>query len=151
MRLLAQVEDAWQETFRSVLPARWLKAQTLRLACPAHIDLFEGESLQVPLLVAVLRALGGTVAEGAERLPFGRGPVFSTGTLEPSGAFGEVECVPEKLAGFVRELGPDHPALLTQRQRQLLAERYPALLAQVRTIEVNSLAGLLALPELHEA
>jgi hypothetical protein len=61
MRLLAQVEDAWQETFRSVLPARWLKAQTLRLACPAHIDLFEGESLQVPLLVAVLRALGGTL------------------------------------------------------------------------------------------
>jgi tetratricopeptide (TPR) repeat protein len=150
VRLLAQVEDAWQETFHSVLPARWLKAQTLRLACPAHIDLFEGESLQVPLLVAVLRALGGTVAEGAERLPFGQGPVFSTGTLEPGGAFGEVECVPEKLAGFVRELGPDHPALLTRRQRQLLAE-HPDLLAQVQVIEVSSLVELLSLPELHEA
>jgi hypothetical protein len=152
LRLLAQVEEAWSRLYQRTLPARWLKSFDLRIGVPAHIDLFAGESLQVPLLLGVLRALGaGVGAQGEMRLPLGQGPVFVTAKLEADNRFGEVGNLTEKLQGFVRELGSGHPALLTGLQKDRLLSERPDLLEQVVAYEVNSLAELLGLPELHEA
>jgi hypothetical protein len=147
LALLGVVENVWQSKYGSVLPARWLRAFHLRLLCPVHIDLIEGESLQVPLLLSVLRALGSSTSQGdAINLPFGSQPIFATGRVQfdDDGTFGEVQMVKEKIQGFVRELGSGWPALLTGLQLQEL-QKSPDLLQSVRWIEVNSVNELLGL------
>ncbi len=141
-QILAQVETAWEERHGEVLPARWLRALSLRLPCPVHMALFEGRSLQLPLLLAVLRGLSAA-ANPDGVIPFGTGPVFATGTVEADGSFGPVANVGDKLAGFIRELGPGHPALLTTVQQQELQGSSPNLLEQVEGVIVNNLAELL--------
>lgn len=141
-QMLARVEAAWEERYGEVLPTRWLRALSLRLPCPVHMALFEGRSLQLPLLLAVLRGLSAA-ANPDGVVPFGIGPMFATGTVEADGSFGPVANVGDKLAGFIRELGPGHPALLTTVQQRELQGSFPDLLNQVEVTNANNLAELL--------
>lgn len=148
MSQLRLVEETYHREHGSALPARWLRPQALKLLCPLHIDILaESGSAQLPLLVAVLRALSET-ADG--RLPWGRQPVFSTGTIDAHGDCGPVAAVPEKLMAFVRELGSGHTAILTSAQIAVVRDSRPELLDQVRIIEVNGVADLVRHPDLAE-
>lgn len=149
MDLLRVVEAVWLERYGHTLPARWLRPHALTVSCPIHMDILSGSaSAQVPLLVAMLRALGAA-ADGA--LPFGDVPVFATGTVSSGdGMFGPVDSVAEKLAAFVRELGPGHPALLTKDQRGEILATNPELLERVAPTCVEGLVDLLAVPVIHD-
>lgn len=150
MDLLRLVESVWKAEYGSSLPARWLRPQTLQLLCPIHMNVLSGsDSAQVPLLVAVLRAVGAAADGGA--LPFGPVPVFATGTVTAQdGRFGSVLAVSDKLAAFVRELGSGHPALLTSDQQKEILAIKPTLLNEIQPILVESLADLLAVPPIHD-
>lgn len=142
LELLGRVEDAWEQAGGAVLPARWSCAYSLRLSCPAHFELFEGRSLQLPLLVALLRVLAGSSTASVEELP--RGPVFATGTVDPDdGRFGRVLNLEAKLTGFLRELGSGRAAVLTTEQQHELASARPELLEQVQIIPADTLTELL--------
>jgi len=145
LALLGQVEDAWERASGVILPVRWSCAYSLRLSCPVHFELFEGKSLQLPLLIALLRVLAGSSARTFEDqyFPLGSGPVFATGTVEPDGRFGWVQNLKAKLNGFLREMGAGRIAVLTSEQRHELAISCPDLLEQVQIIQADTLTELL--------
>ncbi|HOH52172.1 MAG TPA: hypothetical protein PLI98_15675, partial [Candidatus Hydrogenedentes bacterium] len=143
--LLEQVEQAWEACKNRPLLLFARFPQRMTLGCPVHLDAIDGDSLQLPLLVALIRSTAG--ARGT--LPFGPGPVFSSGTVDLSdGAFGEVGFLKEKIRGFLREYGRGHPALLTPIQMEQAApfrEEFSAL------HEAANLDELVALPEVSGA
>lgn len=145
LALLGQVEDAWERANGVILPVRWSCAYSLRLSCPVHFELFEGRSLQMPLLIALLRVLASSSARLLEdqELPLGPGPVFATGTVEPDGRFGWVQNLKAKLNGFLREMGAGRAAVLTSAQRRELTFSCPELLEQVQIIPADTLTELL--------
>lgn len=154
LKFLKHVENAWREIDpEQPMLARWPMAFNLRLLCPVHIDLFGGKSLQMPLLIAILRALcTQRTNEGTETVPFGTGPVFASGIVNlENGSFDPIGYLHQKLMGFVRELGQGRPALLTREQIDLLKKSHPEDLNIVQVREVNSLTELLCLSELKKS
>jgi hypothetical protein len=145
--LLGWVEQAWESQEHSILPLRWWRALRVELLCRLHMDDIDGESLQFPLVVALLRAL---VASVTGQLPLSDGPVFATGTVSPDGSIGPVFCVPQKLEAFVREYGAGRPALLTMQQQHEVQDKAPAALAQVCVCTVASLGDLVTMPGIRE-
>lgn len=138
MKLVGRIEDAWQRVDRSaprVLRCR--KAFAIALACAIHAGAIDGESLEVPLAIALMREMCSV--DGV--IPFGDKPVFATGTLEESGEFGRIYFLEEKLDAFVREMGTGHTAILTKTQIDGL--HGSSLLGKVEIIEANSLDDLL--------
>lgn len=151
--LLKLVESAWQRIHPGeALPLRWRHSLSIRVLIPLHLDMIDGESLQVPCLVAVLRALGEALvsATSPARLPFGNMPVFATGTLDANGRFGDVGGLLVKLRGFVREYGEGRPAILTRKQEKDLGRSTAGrlLLRQVVPHIADNLDDLLHLPEM---
>ncbi|MBN1182403.1 MAG: hypothetical protein JXB49_08965 [Bacteroidales bacterium] len=145
MEILKLVEDCWEEVNGSVLPVRWLQALSFNIDIPIHIDLFDGQSVQLPLLISVLRTLGSL---HSDTLPFGDLPIFATGIVNENGTFGDVECVEQKLRGFIRELGSGLIALLTDNQIDFLKSK-SNLLEKVQVVPVNNVKQLIALKELY--
>ena len=150
---LKDIEKIWNtEISGKKLPLRWRKSFAISMKSLLNYDAIDGESLQVPLAVAVLRAFSETLStpSSAGVLPFGKQPVFSTGALElHTGAFREVEEVAKKLAAFVREYGEGLPAVLTKQQIEALSGT--PLLNQVEIKQANNLTELMKLPELNPA
>lgn len=153
---LKHIEKIWDtEISKGILPLplRWRKSFALSMKSALNYDFLDGESLQVPLAIAVLRAFSETLStlKSDSRLPFGKQPVFSTGILDlATGVFGKVGEVAKKLAAFVREYGEGLPAILTEQQINEDLKGNP-LLDQVKIKQVNNLAELMRLPELHPA
>jgi|JFJP01.1.fsa_nt_gi hypothetical protein len=148
LNLLKVIELVWKKKNPGeILPLRWRQPLNMRIMCPIHMEAIDGNSLHVPLIVSVLRALAvnRNLDERTKKMPFGNCPVFATGTLRRDrNTFGKVERVEEKLTGFVREYGEGLPALLQAEQIQLLPAE---LLCKVAVQIVNSLEDLLKLPE----
>lgn len=140
--LLGILEETWRAHFRKVLPLRWRQPHEFQLGIPVHLDAIQGESLQWPLALALLRAAGSRGVPG--RLPFGPGPVFATGEIDKAGRILDVDDVPVKLQGFLREYGPNRPLLLTRGQRDLVADRLPE---GAVVHEINHLGELYASPD----
>jgi hypothetical protein len=135
-----------------VLPLRWRKTFSLSLDMPLHFETLDGQSHQVPLAIAILRAFSETIssAQSSRMLPFGNQPVFSTGKLNLStGFFDPVEKVEIKLAAFVREFGEGLPAVLTDEQWNSLNGN--PIRNQVSLKRANNLTELMNLPELKPA
>lgn len=154
--LLERIEKAWLERHPGrVLPLRWRRAFSLRLLCPVHVNTIEGESLQVPLVIALLRAISERPAtkEAEALLPFGNVPLFATGTLQPDNTFGPIESLERKLEAFIREYGEGLPTILTAHQIQGLeaTNQGKGLLRAVRVHQADNLQQLFELPELEEA
>ncbi|WP_319587872.1 hypothetical protein [uncultured Desulfobulbus sp.] len=146
--LLKIVENAWKDLRREFIPLRWRQSFSLKILCPIHLDAIDGQSLHVPMIIAVLRALSfsqDTLSSSAV-LPFGNGPIFATGVLRGDrNTFGAVQHVQEKLEGFVREYGTGLPAILQQSQ---IEEIDSDLLSKVTVFKADSINELLCLPEL---
>lgn len=140
--LLELVEGHWKQETPLLIHAR--RPLSLSIACPVHMDAIGGESLQVPLLVALLRA---AIGENGP-LPWGDGPVFSSGKVDARGVFQDICHLPEKLTGFVREYGKERPAVLTDAQREDLKRDVPESLDKVLVLTANSISELLSLDEL---
>ena len=122
---LQLIEKRWAKLHNGEqLPLRWRSAFSFRLRCPIHMGAVGGHSLQVPLLLMVLRELASgldTLAAPAE-FPLGAQPVFSTGALSHDGnTFLPVFHVPAKARAFLREYGRGLPAVLTTRQQEELS------------------------------
>lgn len=154
--LLQRIEKAWLECHPDrVLPLRWRRAFSLHLLCPVHMNTIEGESLQAPLVIALLRAISERPAtKKAEAvLPFGNGPIFATGTLQPDHTFGPIESLERKLEAFVREYGEGLPAILTSYQIKMLEATDPGkgFLRAVKVYQADDLPQLFGLLELKEA
>jgi tetratricopeptide (TPR) repeat protein len=150
--LLKLIEKVWSEfNPGKTIPLRWRKSLTMKLLCPLHFDAIDGESLQVPLVVATLRALceQPETSTTGKKLPFGYCPVFATGTLDiENGRFGKIAGINEKLAAFIREYGEGLPAILTSHQHMELDNFNRSLLSKVRPLIANNLEELLKLDEL---
>lgn len=115
MRLLQRLESALERRMGAPVPLRWRTAFAFSLGCPIHAAAIEGKSLQIPLLLCVLREFCMTQFSDTipASMPFGSGPVFATGELAANGSFGEVGNVPQKLDAYLREF-PSRPiAVLT--------------------------------------
>ncbi len=147
--LLKIIEQKWDELKDGqILPLRWRQPLALKVLCQVHLEAIGGDSLQVPLIVAVLRSFARQAdsAETEGTLPFGNRPVFASGILGADlNRFWNIGHLNEKLAGFIREYGAKLPALLQQKQ---IEELHPELLDQVEVYPVNSLEELLRLKEL---
>ena len=150
---LKNIERIWNtENPGKILPLRWRKSFALSMKSLLNYDAIEGESLQVPLAIAILRAFSETLdtPRSVGKLPFGKQPIFSTGKLYlETGHFGEVGEVAKKLAAFVREYGDGLVAVLTDHQIWELNGN--PLLNQVEIKQVNNLTELMNLPELYPA
>ncbi len=145
--LLKLVENSWQTCFGGYLPLRLMSTLSLQVPGQIHLSLFQGESLQVPLLVGVLRVLAGRPREdGLLDLALGQGPVFASGKVGKDGAFLKIESLEQKLTGFVREMGEGWLAILTGAQEEEL--KGTALLDRVNVRRANSIAELLHFPEI---
>ena len=135
------------------LPLRWRKTFSLSIQGFLHFNAIGGESLQVPLIVAVLRAFAqqeGTSSNNGQ-LPFGNAPVFSSGVLNlPSGQFDPIDGLGIKLKAFIREYGKGLIAILTTNQIVELKKDSPNLLEEVNVVQADNLMDLLALKEIHE-
>lgn len=156
MQLLQRIEAVWSGLgFTSAaLPLRWRKPFKFQVLIPVHTAAIEGESLQVPLVVAIVRALAalGISAVNSDELPFGNKPVFSTGVLgeDDAGPFLPVLSVDKKLEGFIREYDAGNTAFLTDEQIQAVKTVAPELLRQVQVIRVENLEQLLSLDGIRE-
>jgi tetratricopeptide (TPR) repeat protein len=150
---LKRLEAIWnQVNTDSILPLRWRKTFSLSLDVPLHFEAIGGQSLQVPLAIAVLRAFSEkpSTPHSARELPFGNQPVFSTGILNlKTGVFEPVGKVEQKMAAFVREYGDNLPAVLTTEQVNSL--KGTPLLKQVSIYKANNLKELMELPSLRDA
>lgn len=146
--LLEVIEANWRSKWGAVLPLRWKQPFAFQVLAPVHLESIDGMSLQWPLTLALLRAAasGGDV----NRLPFGRGPIFATGTVHPSGAIGWVRNTGEKLCGFCREFGTDRPVLLTSVQRRELEATEGAHRRWLSRLSIQVINGLHALFDLPE-
>jgi tetratricopeptide (TPR) repeat protein len=146
-RILRLVEEQWHAERHTYLPLRWRKGFSISVATPIHFRAIDGPSLQVPLVLALLRA-ACTVAEtreGPASTPFGAGPVFATGELcLKTGRFLPVGCTKQKLLAFVREYGERRVAILTEEQ---LGHIPSDLISQVTPVRADSIGDLLKLPE----
>lgn len=151
---LKGIETKWVEANPGkVLPLRWRKSFALSLQGYLSFDAIGGESLQVPLIIAVLRSFAQqpVTSSGGGNLPFGNNPVFSSGIVDFStGIFEPVEGLDIKLRAFVREYGEGLPAILTRNQIQKIKANIPDLIDQVNVIEANNLTELMALKELYD-
>lgn len=153
-KLLKIIERCWAEFGRGALPLRWRTAFAISIGCPVHFEAIGGQSLQLPLVLALLREIC-TIDFGVNapsRVPFGDGPVFSTGTITETGSIGEVHAVEKKLEAFVREAGSGTVAVLTQKQYEYLSSRPRGieLLARVDWKIANSISELLKNEELRQ-
>ena len=153
--LLQRIEQAWLALHPGhVLPLRWRKSFALKLLCPIHFDAIEGESLQVPLVISLLRAM--CQEPESERfeavMPFGNGPVFASGTLLKDNSFGSIINLKKKIEGFIREYGEKLPAILTTGQINTLnsTDEGKSLLDNVVVYCADNLNQLLALEGLHK-
>ncbi len=142
------LESAWRAETGDYLPLRWRNPLDFRLLSPVHMDRIGGESMQVPLLLALLRATA--VTYHPDELPWGPAPVFSTGRLGAGGAFEAVEGLEQKLLGFVREFGEGRHAVLTREQQRELS-RTPGLLDKVASNTADGMQELLRVPIIHGA
>jgi hypothetical protein len=149
---LKRIEKAWKQKNGCSLPLRWKKALTMRVMCPVHMDAIKGDSLQVPLVIALLRALAAQspTTEHGPTMPLGNTPVFATGKLLHDDSFKNVEELASKLEGFVREYGPGLPAVLTSDQIEELNDHRPGLLSLVSIHTANNLAQLFDLEAFKE-
>ncbi len=134
------------------LPLRWRKAYSISLEGSLHYNSIGGKSLQVPLVVSVLRSFVGEISTPSnKKLPFGNNPVFSSGELNlSSGQFETVDGLIIKLKAFIREYGEGLPAILTTSQFYELKNNSPDLTKQVHVILADNLTELMTLNELHE-
>lgn len=150
---LKRIEAIWnQVNTNSILPLRWRKTFSLSLDVPLHFEAIDGQSLQVPLAIAVLRAFSekSSTPHTARELPFGNQPVFSTGVLNlNTGVFEPVGKVEQKMAAFVREYGDDLPAVLTTEQANSLKGK--PLIKQVSIYKADNLKELMEIPSLRDA
>ncbi len=152
--LLIRIENCWQTLAPdSILPLRWRSPLSLKMSAPVHFNAIGGQSLQVPLVVAVLRSLGQTLPtfESDMTLPFGNNPVFATGTLTTDNRFGPVEALEKKLKGFIREYGAGMPAIMTSLQVERLrsSSTGSSLLDSVQVYKADNLSELLSLEPLY--
>ena len=150
---LELIEEKWQGINPGqTLPLRWRKAFSLNLQGSLHFNAIGGESLQVPLVVAVLRSFAQqqrNLSNNGE-LPFGNAPVFSTGTLNIStGEFGPIRGLEIKLKAFVREYGKGLTALLSTEQIKQLKEGASHLLNWVNVIRADNLTELMTVKALN--
>lgn len=142
------VQRAWEQSHPNpCLPLRWRHPLRISLGCAVHLERIDGESLQVPLVIAVLRAVCELAGHA---MPFGPGPVFSTGELAEDGTFLPVGFVAKKLEAFIREYGPGHTALLSPRQLRELKLDSP-FLQDVDPVAVHSLQALFDRPEMQDS
>ena len=150
--LLKLMENAWiKSNPGTALPLRWRKSLSLKLLCPLHFNVIQGKSLQVPLVIAILRALAQAPANQSPgfMLPFGNHPVFASGTLNSTdGTFGEIKHLGEKLKAFIREYGAGLPAVFTLQQILDLQTSNPSLLDQVCVFKADNLGELMELDAL---
>lgn len=118
MGILGCVEAAWRIAHGESLPLRWRRAFTLSIGCPLHFRAIGGRSLELPLLLALLRELAAPrfSAAKAASFPFGDYAVFASGKIVGDGSFGEVRQLVRKLEAFVRETPGTHQAVLTSAQ-----------------------------------
>lgn len=151
MELLRQVEDAAADVLGIRVPIHWRAALACSVDAPVHAGAIAGNSLQVPLAVALMREFCALpIGRGSPaQVPFGAQPVFCTGDVSARGGFGEAGALTHKLSAFVREAGAGHPAILTAGQARALEARADARqwLAQVQVHLADSLSDLLRLPE----
>lgn len=129
-------------------PFRWRSALDITLGCPVHIEAIAGTSLQLPLLIALLRELTAIPAGPGvtPRMAFGFDAVFASGEVNWStGDLVDVDDVVEKLTGFLREYGDGLAAVLLPEQ---LARVKEAGLAQrIQPHLVSTITDLLRLEE----
>jgi len=118
--LMVLMERYFAESLRKPTPLRWRQAFDIALGCPVHIETLDGNSLQLPLALAVVRALGKHPETGD--LPLGNGPVFSSGEVTECGQIGRVEHLAKKAEGFLREYGKGHPAVLPKANESDFAQ-----------------------------
>lgn len=142
------VEKTWTGRFGKSLPLRWRNPSTLYLKAPVHLDMIDGESLQLPLLITLLRV--AVAGDDKDLLPLGPRPVFSSGTLKANGTFYPVRDLVEKAQGFVREYGTGLPAILMDDQEDELETTDPELLGSFRVYTANNLTQLLGIKPLFE-
>jgi len=148
MNLLRLLEDTWlRRSGRTAIPLRWRRAFALSIGCPVHFRAIEGRSLQVPLLIALLRELCTQPfsSNGAARVPFGNQSIFATGTLQSGGIFGKVASLEEKLEAFVRESSGARTAILTGDQMRELerTDNGTRLLARINPLRADNISDLL--------
>jgi hypothetical protein len=149
MHIIEKIEAEWSlSNSGKVLPLRWRKALSIRLLCPFHIDMIEGDSLQVPLVIALLRtlALEPATRNSEATLPFGNCTVFATGTLQKNGDFGPINHLKEKAEGFLREYKEGMPAIITDTQETEF--RKNDLIDKFKCYKANNLKELLELDEI---
>lgn len=152
--LLKRIERSWEGYDARVLPLRWRTGFAISIGCPVHFEAIEGDSLQVPLLIALLREICATQfnLDSPSRMPFGDHPVFSSGTLGADDRFGPIANLDKKLSAFIREVGVGAHAVLTVGQQDWLERNGGKhLLLSVRITTANSLTDLLAHPEIRPA
>lgn len=117
--LLRQIETAWPAS-AGILPLRWRRAYSISILIPVHIGDIAGDSMHLPMAVMILREI---CASFSGALPFGDGPVFCTGPINPDGSFDGACAIREKLAGFRRELGPKRCAILSSKQKSRIGAK----------------------------
>lgn len=144
VEILKCIERTWQRTSQSPLPLRWRRAFTIGIGIPVHVGDVEGTSMELPIVLMILREVGRSF-QGV--LPWGSGPVFSSGPID-NDRFGRTREVTAKLRGFSREFGHERPAILTRDQRDEVKATDPRLLESLKFEVVNTLDELLALPAL---
>ena len=141
------VEDTWRLRYRKSLPLRWRNPATLYLKAPVHLDMIDGKSLQVPLLLTLLRV--AVAGANKEDLPFGPRPVFSTGSLGENGTtFYPVDDLAAKAQGFIREYGEGLPAILMEDQEDELRDEHPEILSSFEVYIANNISELIAIEPL---
>ena len=150
--ILMSLEKQWATVNPGkILPLRWRSTYAIQLQGMLHFDAIGGESLQVPLAIALLRTFAQNTFSLSKNicLPFGESPTFSTGSINFStGQFGPVEGLVIKLRAFVREYGDDLFAILTNIQQIKLQNEAPELLKRIKIITANNLMELMTVDEL---
>lgn len=151
LSLLGRLDGALDAHFPGFFPLRWRRPFSLRIACALHFDSLGGESLQLPLLVALLREAASRPFSNAagQVIPFGEGPVFSSGVLLEDGSFHKVGGLVEKLGGYRREFPTHARAILTRAQCDALRQSAEGRteLSYFAVHEADNLGELVRLPE----
>lgn len=147
-QLLEWLENAIERELGRRPPLRWRSPLEIHVACPVHIEAIAGTSLQLPLLLGLLRELTSIPAGPgrAAQTAFGTGPLFATGEMNwQTGEIVEVDHVSEKLEGFLREYGDGLPAVLLPIQLEEV--KRAGLGHRVEPHVVSNVAEMLRLPQ----
>lgn len=146
--LLKKIEQRWSVLNSGrQLPLRWRNVFSFQICCPIHLKSIVGKSLQVPLILMLLRGICATSdrLEKMGSLPLGNNPVFATGSLslKDGNTFAPVYHVTDKAEAFIREYGEGLPAVLTKEQINELKDA--GIIEQFgKVIEADNLDELLS-------